>query len=264
MLFLGIGGVGFYMGQVNTSLVEGVNAKLQTWQKILQGTRGGEQISSGDERMRASTGEAGPASAGDLSRVDAHQESRDSHVSSEQPMTSGGERIATTIKGRNDEVSSIGTVDAAAGGRESPMLVPPGSTLTEIAANAYGAQRDLGLDLIKEYNQQIENLNRIRAGQPLWLPPVSQETLVRQQPDGSYSLILASFRTSQQAEQLAQLARLKSYAARVRARPVSDSLVLHRVEISGLANLDAVDQAWDTAITNHWIALADSRSGKRF
>jgi hypothetical protein len=143
-------------------------------------------------------------------------------------------------------------------------LVPPGSTIAEIAANTYGAQRDLGLDLIKEYNSQIENLNRIRAGHPLWLPPLSQETLVRQQPDGSYSLVLASFRTSQQAEQLAQLARQKSYDIVVRARPVSHNLVLHRVEINGLANLDAVDRAWEIAFTNHWIAFADHRPGKRF
>ena len=278
VLCLGIGGVGFYVGQVNSSLVEGVKERLGTWHKTLQGTLvggietperresplRGEQISSVDERMTASTGEVGPASATDLSRVAARQESRDSIVASEQTMTSGGDRTSTTARGGNDEVSSIGSVSEVASRREKPMLVPPGSTIAEIAANTYGAQRDLGLDLIKEYNSQIENLNRIRAGQPLWLPPLSQETLVRRQPDGSYSLLLASFRTSQQAEQLAQLVRQKSYDIVVRARPVSNNLVLHRVEINGLANLDAVDRAWETAFTNHWIAFADNRSGKRF
>jgi general secretion pathway protein A len=278
VLFLGIGGVGFYVGQVNSSLVEGVKERLGTWQKTLQGTLGGgsenpehresplhgDQLASVDERMTASTGKGGPASATDLSRMEARKESRDSHVTSEQTMTSGGDRISTTARGGNDEVSSIGSVSEVANRREKPMLVPPGSTIAEIAANTYGAQRDLGLDLIKEYNSQIENLNRIRAGQPLWLPPLSQETLVRQQPDGSYSLILASFRTSQQAEQLAQLARQKSYDIAVRARPVSKNLVLHRVEINGLANLDAVDRAWEIAFTDHWSAFADHRSGKRF
>jgi hypothetical protein len=144
------------------------------------------------------------------------------------------------------------------------MSVPSGTTIVEIAADTYGSQKDLGLDLIKEYNSQIKNLNRVRAGELLWLPPLSQETLVRQRPDGSYSLILASFRTSQQAEQLAQLARLKSYDVSVSARPVSQNLVLHRVEINGLANRDAVDQAWETAFTNRWMSFADRRSGKRF
>jgi len=278
VLCLGMAGVGFYLGQVNNNLVEGVNEKLGTWHKTLQGTLGGrienperresslrgDQISSVDERMTASTEKAGPASAADLSGVEARKERQDSHVPSEHTMTSSGDRISTTAKGGNDEVSSIGSVSEVASRREQPMVVPPGSTIAEIAANIYGAQRDLGLDLIKEYNSQIENLNRIRAGQPLWLPPLSQETLVRQQPDGSYRFILASFRTSQQAEQLAQLARLKSYDVAVRARPVSKNLVLHRVEINGLANREAVDRAWEIAFTNHWIAFADHRSGKRF
>lgn len=278
VLFLGIGGLGFYLGQVNSSLVEGVNEKLRTWHKTLQGTLGGrienperynsplrgDQISSVDGRMTTSTGNVGLAPAPDLARVEARQEGRESHVTSEQTRTSSGERISTSARGGNAEVSSIGSPSEVASRREKPMLVPPGSTIAEIAAHTYGAQRDLGLDLIKEYNSQIENLNRIRAGQPLWLPPLSQETLVRQQPDGSYSLILASFRTSQQAEQLAQLARQKSYEILVRARPVSHNLVLHRVEINGLANRDAVDRAWEIAFTNHWIAFADQRSGKRF
>jgi general secretion pathway protein A len=276
-LFLGIAGVGLYLGHVNSSLVEGVKDGLGTWHKALQGTLGGgiesperrlpldgEQALSVDERKTASTGKAGAASTADLSRMEVREESRDSHVTSDQTMASGGDRISTTVRGKNDEVSSIGSVAEVASRREKPTLVPPGSTIVEIAARTYGAQRDLGLDLIKEYNSQIENLNRVRAGERLWLPPLSQETLVRQQPDGSYNLILASFRTSQQAEQLAQLARQKSYDTVVRVRPVSHNLVLHRVEINGLANLDAVDRAWEIAFTDRWIVLAANRSGKRF
>jgi general secretion pathway protein A len=278
MLFLGIGGVGLYVGQVNSHLGEGVKQRLGTWHTTLQGTLGrgiehsdrgesplrGEQTSPVDERTTASPGKGGPAAAVDLPRVEVPQESRDSHVTSGQTMTSGEARLPITTRGGHEEVSSSGGVAEVASWRQKPMVVPPGSTIAEIAANIYGAQRDLGLDLIKEYNRQIENLNRIRAGQRLWLPPVSQESLVRQQPDGSYRLILASFRSSQQAEHLAQLARLESYEMVVSARPVSHNLVLHRVEIHGLATLEAVDRAWEIALTNHWIALADDRAGKRF
>jgi hypothetical protein len=50
----------------------------------------------------------------------------------------------------------------------------------------------------------------------------------------------------------------------VSARPVSNNLVLHRVEITGLADREAVDRAWEIAFTHHWIALAANRPGKRF
>lgn len=278
VLFLGIGGVGLYMGRVDSSLVEGIKARLGTWHTTLQGTLGwgiehpehpessarGDQILSGDEPMTASSEKGALASAADASRAEAPEESLDSHGTSAQTRSSSEDTVSTPARGRDDEIRPIGSGPEVATWREKPMLVPPGSTMAEIAANIYGAHRDLGLDLIKEYNHHIENLNRIRAGQSLWVPPLSPETLVRQQADGSYSLILASFRSSQQAEHLAQLARLKRYDIVVSARPVSNNLVLHRVEINGLANLDAVDRAWEIASSNHWIELAAESSGKRF
>ena len=150
------------------------------------------------------------------------------------------------------------------GWREKPITVQSGSTVVEIATNVYGIQRNLGLDLIKEYNTHIENLNRIIAGQRLWLPPLSRETLVHQQPDGSYSLILASLRNPQQSAQLAQIARLKGYDVAVSRRRLSDDLTLYRVEINGLQNIDAVNQAWEEAAANQWITFAENSPGKRF
>jgi hypothetical protein len=278
VLFLGIGGIGFYAGQVDSSLLEGLKGRLGPWHKMLQGTMGGwigtperreshlrgDQLSSVDEPRSASSVKAGPATAADRSTVEARRESRDKPGTSEQMKTSDGDKISTPASGGNDKISSIGSVSEVASWRDKPIVVRPGSTIVEIAAKIYGDQRDLGLDLIKEYNTHIENLNRIPAGQRLWLPPLSRETLVRQQPDGSYRLILASFRTSQQAEQVAQLARLKSYDMVVTARPVSKNLRLHRVEINGLENIAAVDRAWEIALSNHWIVLAENSSGKRF
>jgi type II secretory pathway predicted ATPase ExeA len=278
VLCLGIGGASFYVGQVDSGLVGGVRERLGAWHKTIRATLGAAienperrestlrnyQMASVDERDTESTGKDGPASAADLLGLEARKETRDSLLTSEQTMTSGGGRSFATAGRANEEVSPIGSASGVASRPEKSMLVPSGSTIVAIAANIYGAQRDLGLDLIKEYNSQIENLSRIRAGQRLWLPTLSQETLVRPQPDGSYSLILASFRTSQQAEQLAQLVRLKGYDSGVSARPVSRNLVLHRVEINGLANLDAVERASEIAFTNRWIAVPDNRSGRRY
>jgi len=176
----------------------------------------------------------------------------------------GNGNTANTGSRGNGEVESVDAPSKMTGWREKPITVQSGSTVAEIAANIYGTQRNLGLDLIKEYNTHIENLNRIIAGQRLWLPPLSRETLVRQQPDGSYRLILASHRNPQQSAQLAQIARLKGYDVVVTPRRVSDDLMLYRVEINGLENVDAVNQAWEIASANQWIAFADNSSGKRF
>jgi general secretion pathway protein A len=278
VLLLGVAGIAFFAWWVNASFLEGLGERLRAIPHTLQGTIGGwiGVPGSGDSRVEGYqqpighdqstglSGQVGPASTADLRAIEQPRESQDSHLAAEE-MKVVGEGNTPGIRGRgNDAADSAATIPEMAGWREKPIMVQPGSTVAEIAAIAYGPQRNLGLDLIKEYNNHIENLNRIIAGQRLWLPPVSRETLMRPQQDGSYSLILASMRNPQQSAQLAQIARLKGYDVAVTPRRVGDDLTLYRVEINGLGNVDAVNQAWEIALANQWIAFAEDNSGKRF
>jgi hypothetical protein len=74
-----------------------------------------------------------------------------------------------------------------------PIVVPHGATVADIALKTYGGYNLLAIDLIKELNPHIGNLNWIRAGEQLRLPALDAETLIRQQADGSYHLIIGSF-----------------------------------------------------------------------
>jgi general secretion pathway protein A len=278
VLLLGVGGIGLYVCWLNAGFLKDFGEHLRALPLTLHDTLSGwiEDPSAAKSRLEQypkttshgqSTGlieEAGPAAAADLRTTELPMENRDSRLASEQ-MKAAGDRSTSNTGGRdNDEVGSVATIPETTGWRETPITIQSGSTVAEIAANIYGTQRNLGLDLIKEYNTHIENLNRIIAGQRLWLPPLARETLVRQQPDRSYRLILASHRNPQQSAQLAQIARLKGYDVVVTPRRVSDDLMLYRVEINGLENVDAVNQAWEIASANQWIAFADNSSGKRF
>jgi len=144
--------------------------------------------------------------------------------------------------------------------KDRPVVIEYGSTIIEIANGAYGANKILAMDLLKEFNGHIENLNWVLAGQNLWLPPLSRETLLRKQPDGSYRLVLASFASSMGAERLSQVVRSKGYEVTVTPRRVSDDILLHRVEIERLKNLQAVNQAWNTALANTWFSFPDNSS----
>jgi general secretion pathway protein A len=161
--------------------------------------------------------------------------------------------------GRMDAPHALAPVSEDAAWKEAPMTIPAGSTVVDIATKTYGAHRLLGLDLIKEVNTHIENLNRVGAGQKLWVPPLTRDTLVRQQSDGSYHLIVGSFRSPPPAEQVAQLARRKGYTAVITPRTLGHGLLVHRVEIRGLRGLDAVDDAWQTAVTERWMTFGPSR-----
>jgi general secretion pathway protein A len=139
--------------------------------------------------------------------------------------------------------------------KSQSVVVPRGRTISQIAAEAYGTDKVfLAMDILKESNPQIEDLNWVLAGQNLSLLPLNRETLIRKQSDGSYYLILDSFLKAPEAENLSKAVRLKGYQTAITARKLSKNLVLQRVEIRGLKSLEGANQAWDSATTNRWVS----------
>ena len=147
--------------------------------------------------------------------------------------------------------------------KDQRVMIQDGATIYKMAIDAYGANTVLGMDLIKEFNPQIDNLNWVFAGKDLLLPSLTRETLLRQQPDGSYHLIVASFRRRTEADALARFLRNKGYQITITPRRVSDDLSLHRVEIGGLKNLEEANQLWQTGVRSEWLAVAGNSAGTR-
>lgn len=141
---------------------------------------------------------------------------------------------------------------------QRPMVIPQGGTISDIAFRNYGHYSSLAVDLIKESNPHIADLDWIRAGDRLWLPPLTRDTLIRPQADGSYRLILASFLSPVAAEKLGDGIRRRGFDARVTPRPVTGQLSLYRVEIVGITTRDAAESAWRTAQANCWVFVADA------
>jgi general secretion pathway protein A len=140
--------------------------------------------------------------------------------------------------------------------KEQRVIIPHGSSIYRIAADTYGANTALGMDLIKEFNPEIKNLNRISGGKNLLLPSLTPETLLRKRPDGSYRLIAASFRSQTEANEYAGRLNNKGYQVTITPRRVSDDLLFHRVEIDGLKTLEEANQTWLTGLKNEWLAFA--------
>ncbi len=147
--------------------------------------------------------------------------------------------------------------------KEERVIIPHGSSVYKIAADAYRANAVLGMDLIKEFNPQIKNLNSVSAGRDLLLPRLTPETLLRKQPDGSYRLIVASFRSRAEADEYAGRLSNKGYRVTITPKKVSDDLLLHRVEIHGLKNLEEAHQTWSTGLRNEWLAFVGNSDGAR-
>jgi len=167
----------------------------------------------------------------------------------------------TTTAGSNPQRNNA---DVELKAEERRVVIQRGSTIEKIAHDAYGANATLGLDLIKEFNPKIKNLNLVFPGQDLLLPPLTRETLLRKQPSGSYRLIAASFRTRAGANSYARRLSDKGYQVIITSNLTSDDLSLHRVEIGGLKNLEDANRTWKTGLKNDLFAAAkNSRDGAR-
>jgi type II secretory pathway predicted ATPase ExeA len=140
------------------------------------------------------------------------------------------------------------------------VTIQYGSTVFQIATDAYGSSAVLGMDLIKEFNPDIPNLNWINAGQDLLLPTLSEETLLRQQPDGSFRLVVASFLSRREAEEFAERIVRDGLPVIVTVRPVSNNLVLHRLEIDGLKGLEDAKQTVQVGFKNRWLPFTPKPS----
>jgi general secretion pathway protein A len=143
--------------------------------------------------------------------------------------------------------------------KASRIVVQRGTTIEKIAQDAYGANAVLGMDLIRELNPQIKNINLVYPGQDLLLPPLTRETLLRKQPGGSYRLIAACFRKRGDASAYVRKLGEKGYKAVIISDSAED-LILHRVEVTGLKTLQEANRLWETGLKTDLLALAANQS----
>ena len=140
--------------------------------------------------------------------------------------------------------------------KDQRVIIQYGSTIYKIATDIYGANAVLGMDLIKEFNPQINDLNSVYAGQTLLLPVLTRETLLRQQADGSYRLIVASFLSRTGADESGRRIGKSGYQVIITPKRVSNDLLLHRLEIDGLKNLEEATQSLETGLKNQWLTFS--------
>lgn len=257
LLFLGGTGAAIYP-QYTTGRLSALGSKIENWLSI------GEPRAPVQEEVpetapgtvQETAQDAAPQSVlqdFSLKEQPIQQQTQSTHeteVSDPQPERAVQQREVRLLPEKNEEEtqSSIQTpqpFSSDSNWRQQARSIQPGNTLSSMALEMYGTHSMLALDLIKEFNPHLEDLDHIRAGETVVFPPLTQETLVRGQADGSYRLILASFYNLSEAEKLLRDVRQKGYAADIAPRRVARSLSVYRVEIEGLQDQAAVSRARD-------------------
>jgi general secretion pathway protein A len=252
ILVLLIGGIVFYQPDLDAWLSDVVFGRFK-WAKIQSGIL---PEPSGDSRV---VSQGGKSPGTETALASARQTD-----AAPTPNTAGNapERLERVSSPSLDQTSA-GSTKASAVQNEQSVVIPRGSTISRIATEVYGTDKILlAMDLLKEFNPRIEDMNWVLAGQKLSVPPLTRETLLRRQPDDTYHLILDSFFNAQEAEKLGKTVHLKGYEVAITPRKVSNNLVLHRVEIPGLKNLETANHAWEDATANRWVSLSAGSPSK--
>ncbi len=145
--------------------------------------------------------------------------------------------------------------------RESAVVIQRGGTVSSLAYQAYGRYDMLAIDLIKELNPHIDDLDWIRPGERLALPPLTAETLIRSQAEGGFRIVLASFLSSAAADRLGEQVKRRGFEPRIMRRQVTRRLTLYRVEIADVTSRHAAEQAWKVAVANCLVFIEDTPCG---
>ena len=128
------------------------------------------------------------------------------------------------------------------------ITIAPGDTISAIVFKVYGQYNVLAFDLIREFNPQLADLDRITVGEKIWLPFLTREALLRQQGDGSYHLIVGAFHSDGEAQRVARRVRRKGFTVTVTPRTMSGTRTLHRVQLENLQDQATVDRAWSVVV----------------
>jgi type II secretory pathway predicted ATPase ExeA len=176
------------------------------------------------------------------------------------PPNLQGKVVTTDAKGPSHSTQKLPVIEPAepASDRqktERTLTVRYGSTVFQIAEDVYGDNVLLGVDLIKEFNPQIRNLNLIYPGQRLVVPRVTKETLIRRQSDKSYTVIVGCFLDRKAAETFARRLLPINHAVVIVTNRLSNDLVVFRLEVDGLKTWQDAVTAVDGGVQGGWLKL---------
>jgi type II secretory pathway predicted ATPase ExeA len=164
-----------------------------------------------------------------------------------QALAPRGEATSHPIgEGASHPAATRATDASRPGGRAVRIVIPRGATVAALVHEHYASDRLLAMDLVQELNAGIADVDLIRAGERIWLPPLGEDILVRRQRDGRFRLIVATLRDDADARRLRRVLEAQGYTTAVTRRPLSRTLAVSRVEIVALPDRRAAARAADT------------------
>lgn len=116
---------------------------------------------------------------------------------------------------------------------EKTVTVEKGMTLSLLALQHYGFVNPTILDILLEHNPHITDVNRIPAGEPVKVPPLTDELFLGVEPDGRYHIFLGTFDNKQSIQTLRKHPLLQGKTLKTALRKVSNRILWYSLTAEG-------------------------------
>ncbi|HOX93621.1 MAG TPA: AAA family ATPase [Syntrophales bacterium] len=116
---------------------------------------------------------------------------------------------------------------------EKVITVQKGWTLSLVAQQYYGLANPTVLDILLENNPEITDVNQIFVEQQIKIPALTEETLLRLEADGRYSIHLGTFGDQRSMKNLRKNPLLQGRTIETTLRIASSNVLWYRLRASG-------------------------------
>jgi len=106
-------------------------------------------------------------------------------------------------------------------------------TLMFLAQQHYGLANPTVLDILLKHNPQITDMNRIRADEPIEVPPLTDEQFLGTDPEGRYQIYLGTFDDQRSIQTLREHPLLQGKTFKTALREVSSDVAWYRLTAGG-------------------------------
>jgi hypothetical protein len=116
---------------------------------------------------------------------------------------------------------------------ENTLAVKKSLTLSSLARQHYGLANPTVLDFLLKHNPHITDMNRIRADEPIEVPPLTEEQFLGMDPDGKHYIYLGTFDDEQSIQTLRNHPLLQGKTLKTTPRQVSGDIAWYRLTAGG-------------------------------
>ena len=118
------------------------------------------------------------------------------------------------------------------------VAVRDGQTVSDLCTQYYGVSNPTLMDILLDFNPEIENAHLIRSNQRIRMPKITEEVMLLRASDQSWQVHLGTYWNEESSRRLISLPALQGKTVKIVPRKVSPEDTWYRVIVVGMTSRD--------------------------